>query len=135
MRKAQSNPDNLYIQRQLGGIMRQINSMKQQKKYILASYKNPDNPDSHFFLGSLYTTTGEYHKAKSAFEEALFLDPNHAATIEAMTSFVNTKEQRELSQDILKFSSEKFPDGPAQKMTLIRDKMSAGEYWHPAPPN
>ena len=45
-----------------------------------------------------------------------------------MTSFVNTKEQRELSQDILRFSSEKFPDGPAQKMTVIRDKMSAGEY-------
>ena len=128
-KEAQSNPDNLYIQRQLG---RHYEANKQyeaaKEVYLRQVAKNPDNPDAHFFLGSLYTTTGEYHKAKSAFEEALFLDPNHAATIEAMTSFVNTKEQRELSQDILRFSSEKFPDGPAQKMTIIRDKMSAGEY-------
>ena len=128
-KEAKSNPDNLYIQRQLGKhyeVNKQYGAAKEV--YLREVAKNQDNPDAHFFLGSLYATIGEYHKAKNAFEEALFLEPNHAATIDAMTTFVNSKEQRELSRDILKISSEKFPDGPAQKMTIIRDKMSAGDY-------
>ena len=128
-KEAQSNPDNLYIQRQLGKhyeVNKQYGAAKEV--YLREVAKNPQNPDAHFFLGSLYATIGEYHKAKNAFEEALFLEPNHAATIEAMTSFVNSKEQRELSQDILRISSEKFPDGPAQKMTIIRDKMASGDF-------
>ena len=128
-KEAHSNPDNLYIQRQLG---KHYEANKQyaaaKEVYLREVAKNPDNPDAHFFLGSLYATTGEYYKAKNAFEEALFLEPNHAATIEAMGKFVNTKEQRELSNDILRLSSEKFPDGPAQKMTIIRDKMASGDY-------
>ena len=128
-KEAQSNPDNLYIQRQLG---KHYEANKQygaaKEVYLREVAKNPDNPDAHFFLGSLYATVGEYHKAKNAFEEALFLEPNHAATIDAMTNFVNTKEQRELSDNILRLSSQKFPDGPAQKMTIIRDKMASGDY-------
>ena len=42
--------------------------------------------------------------------------------------FVQTDEQRQLSNDILRISSQKAPDGPAQRITIIRDKMSAGDY-------
>ena len=96
--------------------------------YLHEVRKNPGNPDAHFFLGSLYATLGEYQKSKNAFEEALYLDPNHGATIEAMYMFVQTDQQKQLSRDILTLSSQRAPDGPAQQITIIREKMASGDY-------
>jgi tetratricopeptide (TPR) repeat protein len=56
------------------------------------------------------------------------LDPNHGATIEAMSMFVQTDQQKKLSRDILTLSSERAPDGPAQRITIIREKMASGDY-------
>ena len=75
--------------------------------YLREVGKNPYNADAHFFLGSLYADLGEYQKAKYAFEEALYLDPNHEATIDAMSMFVSTEEQKQLSRDVLGYSSKK----------------------------
>ena len=45
-----------------------------------------------------------------------------------MSNYVGTNAQRELSRDILKLSSEKAPDGPAQRINIIREKMTNGNY-------
>jgi len=128
-KESRLNPDNLYIQRQLGMHYEANGDYAAAKEvYLHEVRKNPGNPDAHFFLGSLYATLGEYQKSKNAFEEALYLDPNHRATIEAMSMFVQTDQQKQLSRDILTLSSQRAPDGPAQKITIIREKMASGDY-------
>ena len=127
--EARLNPDNLYIQRQLGLYYEANGDFNGAKEvYLREVSRNPQNPDAHFFLGSLYANSGEYLKAKNSFEEALYLEPDHNATIEAMSMFVQTEEQKKLSRDILSYSSKKVPDGPAQKVSLIREKMSSGNF-------
>ena len=128
-KEARLNPENLYVQRQLGMHYEANGDYAAAKDvYLTEVAKNPDNPDAHFFMGSLFATLGEYQKAKYAFEEALYLDPNHGATIEAMSMFINTAQQRKLSSDVLKYSSKKSPDGPAQRITIIRETMAKGNY-------
>ena len=128
-REARLNPENLYAQRQLGLYYEANGDFTSAKDVYLGEVaKNPRNPDAHFFLGSLYAKNAEFQKAKYAFEEALYLDPNHGATIEAMASFTQTSEQRKLSDDILTLSSQKAPDGPAQRITIIRQKLKDGLY-------
>jgi len=128
-KESRLNPDNLYIQRQLGMHYEANGDYAAAKEvYLHEVRKNPGNPDAHFFLGSLYATLGEYQKSKNAFEEALYLDPNHRATIEAMSMFVQTDQQKQLSRDILTLSSQRAPDGPAQQITIIREKMASGDY-------
>ena len=128
-KESRMNPDNLYVQRQLG-MHYQANGDHNSAKeiYLREVSKNPYNPDAHFFLGTLYSDLGEYQKAKYAFEEALYLDPNHQATIDAMSMFVTTEEQKQLSRDVLGYSSSKAPDGPAQQINLIRETMASGDY-------
>ena len=128
-KESRLNPDNLYVQRQLGMYYEANGDYAAAKEvYLHEVRKNPGNPDAHFFLGSLYATLSEYQKSKNAFEEALYLDPNHGATIEAMSMFVQTDQQKKLSRDILTLSSERAPDGPAQRITIIREKMASGDY-------
>ncbi len=128
-KESKLNPDNLYIQRQLGLHYEANGNYAAAKEvYLREVAKKPYNPDSHYFLGSLYANLGEYQKAKYSFEEALYLDPSHQATIEAMSMFVQTKDQRELSSGLLDYSSNKQPDGPAKKITMIREAMAANNY-------
>ena len=92
-------------------------------KYLREVSKNPQNPDSHYFLGSLYANLGEMQKAKFSFEEALYLDPNHGATIEAISMFMGSQEEKDFGNDLLMYSSKKAPDGPAKHI-----RMSAGAH-------
>ena len=128
-KESRMNPDNLYVQRQLG-MHYQLNGKFDLAKevYLTQVAKNPRNPDAHYFLGSLYADMAEYQKAKYAFEEALYLDPNHEATIDAMSMFVANPDQKELSDDVLGYSQKKSPDGPAQHINLIRETMSSGNH-------
>ena len=128
-KESRLNPDNLYVQRQLGMHYEANGDYAAAKEvYLHEVRKNPGNPDAHFFLGSIYATLGEYQKSKNAFEEALYLAPNHGATIEAMSMFVQTDQQKQLSRDILTLSSQRAPDGPAKRITIIREKMASGDY-------
>ena len=47
-------------------------------------------------------------KAKFSFEEALFIDPNHGATIEAISMFMGSAEEKEFSNDLIMYSSKKL---------------------------
>ena len=128
-KEAKLNPENLYMQRQLGIHYENNGNWNKAKDiYLREISKRPQNPDAHFYLGSLYANMGEYLKSKNAFEEALAIDPNHRATIEAMSLFVQTKDQRELSQEVLDISSKKAPDGPAQRLNIIRKYLVSGDY-------
>ena len=82
----------------------------------------------HTFSWGLYADLGEYQKAKYAFEEALYLDPNHEATIDAMSCLLQLKSKKQLSRDVLGYSSKKAPDGPAQHINTIREIMAAGDF-------
>ncbi|MEE3204091.1 MAG: tetratricopeptide repeat protein [Candidatus Neomarinimicrobiota bacterium] len=127
-KESRLNPENLYLQRQLGMHYEGIGDWSAAKDiYLREIAKNPQKPDVHFYLGSLYANMGEYANAKFAFEEALALDPNHRATIEAMSLFTRTDDQRELSQEILTLSSERVPDGPAQRLNLIQQDLASGD--------
>jgi len=128
-KEARLNPENLYIQRQLGIHYENNGNWNKAKDiYLREISKRPQNSDAHFYLGSLYANMGEYLKAKNAFEEALAIDPNHRATVDAMSLFVQTKDQRELSQEVLDISSKKVPDGPAQRLNAIRKYLVSGDY-------
>jgi len=128
-KEARMNPENLYLQRQLGLHYEGIGDWSAAKDiYLRELAKNPHKPDVHFYLGSLYANMGEYSNAKFSFEEALALDPNHKATIEAMSMFIENDDQRKLSNEILAISSERVPDGPAQRLSIIKETISSGDY-------
>ena len=86
------------------------------------------NPDAHFYLGSFYAQLGEYEKARQSFEEALELNPDHKGTIDAMAMYTNSPDQKTLSEQILGMSSKRAPNGPAQKLTTIRQRLVEGNY-------
>ena len=122
--EAKNNPDNLYYQRQLGLHYESIQNLDKAKDvYLRLASKRPADPNSHFYLGSFFASTGEYLKAKHSFEEALQLEPDHKGTIDAMAMYNRTPGEVLLSNNILKMSSERVPDGAAQKITKIKSLM------------
>ena len=126
---ARNSPENIYLQRQLGLHYESISDWEGAKDvYLREVTKNPTNPDAHFYLGSFYATLGEYEKARQSFEEALELNPDHKGTVDAMAMYTNNPDQRALSRQILGMSSERVPDGPAQKLTIIRQRLVEGNY-------
>ena len=128
-KESRLNPDNIYIQRQLGLHYESKGDYDSAKEvYLREVSKNPGNPDSHYFLGSLYANLGEMQKAKFSFEEALYIDPNHGATIESISMFMGSQEEKDFSNDLLMYSSKKAPDGPAKHIASIREAMAGGNY-------
>ena len=128
-KESRLNPDNLYIQRQLGLHYESKGDYDSAKEvYLREVRKNPQNPDSHYFLGSLYANLGEMQKAKFSFEEALYIDPNHGATIEAITMFMDSQEEKDISNDLLMYSSKKAPEGPAKHIANIREAMAGNSF-------
>ena len=126
---ARNNPNNIYIQRQLGLHYEAKSNWEGAKDIYLRQIKrHPSNPDAHYYLGSFYALLGEYEKARQSFEEALELNPNHKGTIDVMAMYTNNPDQRELSDQILGMSSKRVPDGPAQKLTIIRNRLAEANY-------
>ena len=93
-KESRMNPDNLYVQRQLG-MHYQLNGKFDLAKevYLTQVAKNPRNPDAFFSWISMRTWVN-IKGQKYAFEEALYLDPNHEATIDAMSMFVANPDQK-----------------------------------------
>ena len=91
--------------------------------YLHLAAQNPLNADVHFHLGAYYARFDQMTKARHAFDEALDIQPNHRATIEAMATFFNQKEDRSFSDEMLAKSAEKDPAGPAQLISRIRKNL------------
>ena len=83
-----------------------------------------NNPDSHFYLGSLYEKLGDLQKARQSYEEALDLDPNHKGTLDALAIKDEGSPGLEMSRQVLVRTASKAPEGPAKKLTLIHEKLS-----------
>lgn len=92
--------------------------------YLRLAAQNPMNADAHFHLGAYYARFDQMTKARHAFDEALDIQPSHRATIEAMATFFNKKEDRSFSDDVLAKSAEKDPTGPAQQISRIRKNLN-----------
>ncbi len=91
--------------------------------YLKLAAQHPFNADVHFHLGSFYSRFGQMTKARHSFDEAMDVQPNHRATIEAMATLFGTQEKRNLSDDILAKSAVGNPTGPAQRMQSIRKNL------------
>lgn len=118
-------PHDLRTQRQLGMHYEQIQDWENAKDvYLRILTQNPLNPDAHFYLGNLYQNMDEMHKARQSYEEALALDPNHRATLSVLAGSKGTVE----NLTVLEESAALNPDGPAQKLTLIKKKLNTGNF-------
>lgn len=118
-------PYDIMTQRQLGMHYEQIHDWENAKDvYLRILSQNPLNPDAHFYLGNMYQNMGEMNKARQSYEEALALDPNHIGTLGVLAGGKNALENR----TVLEKSAAQNPDGPAQKLTLIKQKLNSGEY-------
>jgi len=122
---AQKAPFDIRAQRQLGMHYEQIHDWENAKDvYMRVLTKNPLNPDAHFYLGNMYQNMGENKKARDSYEEALALDPSHRATLDILATGRETSD----NTSVLEQSAAKNPDGPAQKLTLIKQKINSGDY-------
>ena len=100
--------------------------------YLKLAAQNPRNADAHFHLGSYYARFDQLTKARHAFDEALDVQPNHRATIEAMATIFGQNEKRTFSDDILAKSAQKDPAGPAQQISKIRKNLDEFNYEYAA---
>ncbi len=126
---AERNPNDYRLQRELGIHYENHYEWNSAKDvYLRLIAKNPQNPDFHYYLGSLYNSTGEMLKSKQAFEEAIDIDPDHKATIEALAMMGHTPKKRKIKEEILLQSSKKNPDGPAQKLAEIQSRIDKDLY-------
>ncbi|MFQ6612746.1 MAG: tetratricopeptide repeat protein [Fidelibacterota bacterium] len=96
--------------------------------YLRLVAQNPFNADAHFHLGSFFARVGQLNKARDAFEEALDVQPDHQATIEAMATYFGTEKMESMSREVLTNSARKRPEGAAHRLNEIRQKLEAGEF-------
>ncbi len=126
---ADSAPDDLRIQRQLA-LHYEVNGnwSKAKDVYLRQVARHYNNPDSHFYLGSLYEKIGDYQKARQSYEEALDLDPNHKGTLDAMAVKEKGSPALKMSRQVLVRTASKAPEGPAKKLTLIHEKINESKF-------
>ena len=91
--------------------------------YLKLAAQHSNNADAHFHLGSFYARFGQMTKARHSFDEALDVQPNHRATIEAMSTLFGENKLSSMSDDILTKSAEKDPNGPAKQMQRVRKNL------------
>ena len=126
---ADSSPGDLRIQRQLG-LHYEVNGnwSKAKDVYLRQVARHYNNPDSHFYLGSLYEKLGDLQKARQSYEEALDLDPNHKGTLDALAIKDEGSPGLEMSRQVLVRTASKAPEGPAKKLTFIHEKINEGRF-------
>ncbi|MCS5547122.1 MAG: tetratricopeptide repeat protein, partial [SAR324 cluster bacterium] len=123
-RAARKEPNDIRLQVDLARNYETAQRFEDAKEiYLKLAAQNPFNADAHFHLGSFYARFGQMTKARHAFDEAMDVQPNHRATIEAMATLFGSKEDRNLSDDVLAKSAERDPKGPAQRMQRIRKSL------------
>ncbi len=115
------SPDNREAMRELGLRYEAGQRFDDAKDVYLRSIaKDPLNPDNHYFLGRVYQSQGELLRAQMAYEEALDLDPNHKATLNALGTITGDANAAEMSQDLLNRSAIQQPNGVAQEIQSIQ---------------
>jgi len=126
---ADKEPGNIRLQRQLGLHYEALHEWEKAKDvYFRILARDPLNPDAHYYLGALYARLGAMDQARQFFEEALDLDPNHGATLEALSSIGIISGDRSFTTDVLKRSATQSPKGPARLLSQIRMRLDEQDY-------
>lgn len=96
--------------------------------YLRLIAHDPSNADYHFFVGSLYSKMGQHHNARFAYEEALEIDPDHAATINALSYYTHDAAGDRMASELMKKASTKEPEGQAYYVNEINERLKSGSY-------
>jgi tetratricopeptide (TPR) repeat protein len=128
-RAARAEPNDYRIQVELARQYEADNKAEEAKDiYLRLVARDPFNADAHFYLGSFFARQGQLNKARDAFEEALDIQPDHRATIEAMATYFGTEKMESMSKEVLTRSAKKRPEGAAYRLNEIRKKLDAGQF-------
>lgn len=92
--------------------------------YLRMIALEPSNADYHYFLGSLYSKSGQHRKGRFSYEEVLEIDPNHTATINAISLYADTPEGEKMAEELYDKAATRAPQGPASLLSEIRDYIS-----------
>ena len=97
--------------------------------YLGMIENNPKEPDYHYFLGTLYSKMGKKNNAGFAFKEALYLDPNHKPTLEALSIYGTNSLSQLLVDDLINHSIENTSNnGSAKILNKTRDLYNSENY-------
>ena len=97
--------------------------------YLGMIENNPKEPDYHYFLGTLYSKMGKKNNAGFAFKEALYLDPNHKPTLEALSIYGTNSLSQLIVDDLINHSIENTSNnGSAQILNKTRDLYNSENY-------
>tara|TARA_A100001037_G_scaffold175202_1_gene157074 strand:+ start:3 stop:1646 length:1644 start_codon:yes stop_codon:yes gene_type:complete len=97
--------------------------------YMGMIQNNPKEPDYHYFLGTLYSKMGKKNNAGFAFKEALYLDPNHKPTLEALSIYGTNSLSQLIVDDLINHSIENTSNnGSAQILNKTRDLYNSENY-------
>jgi len=127
--KVYKEPDNVYAQRELAiEYERKGIYPKAKDIYLRMIAKDPTNADYHYFLGSLYSRIGQHNRARFSFEEALEINPDHVATINALSLYSDHSIGSDMASDLIKKASDREPEGPARFLRDVQDNLKSGSY-------
>lgn len=125
---ADKEPGNIRLQRQLGLHYEALQEWEKAKDvYFRILTRDPLNPDAHYYLGALYARLGALDQARQSFEEALDLDPNHGATLEALSA-MGMAGEGSFTAEVLERSTTQSPQGPARLLNQIHARLESQDY-------
>ena len=127
--KVANRPDDRRSQRDLAIEYEKDAKFLEAKNIYLSLIKqNPEEPDYHYFLGSLYSKMGNNNNAGFAFKEALGLDPNHKPTIEALSIYGDDFLSTVLVNNLINKSINDDPNGTSQILSKSRELFNSENY-------
>ena len=128
-KKALNEPTNSNAQRDLALEYEKKGAFgKARDIYMRLISSAPMNPDYHYFLGAMYARMGQDNKARYAFQEVLEIDPNHLATVNALSLHSGRPGGSTMATDLMQKAAAKSPEGPAQMLKEVREYLESGAY-------
>lgn len=128
-KKALNEPTNPNAQRDLALEYEKKGAFgKARDIYMRLISSEPLNPDYHYFLGAMYSSMGQDNKAGYAFQEVLEIDPNHLATVNALSVYTGRPGGSTMAEDLMQEAATKAPEGPAQLLKEVRENLQSGAY-------
>ncbi len=126
--KAFTDPDDQNALRELGLRYEAEERYDDAKDvYLRAIVRHPENPDNHYHLGRIYQLTGQNTQARQFFEEALELDPNHTATLNAL-SVLDGRSSGHMKEQYAEAGKSVTRDSPAGEIKHLRELLSERRY-------
>jgi len=122
-------PENLYAQRELA-LEYEHNGMYSKAKsiYLRMIASDPSNADYHYYLGSLYSKMSQHQNARFAYEEALEIKPDHAATINALSLYSDGSAGSDMATDLIRKASNREPEGSAKLLNEVKEHIKSSSY-------